>query len=126
MNKVAPTLWTYVVLWMLTMFGIGMAIFGIAAIGAAVGVHIGGVRGAAATTTVWGRTVAGAISTHYSGRDESLDSAWGENTPGRYLQADLHYDPQLSWMTGGIPLHVHTGTAGRLEQFFPGPPDHFE
>ena len=126
MSKVAPMLWTLVALWLMTLFGIGMAGYGIAAIGGSVAVHIGGYHGAAATSTTWGRHIAATISTNYTGVDMSRDSTWADNLPGRYLQAGLTYQPNTAWMTAGLPLNVHTGTAGRIEQFFPGPPDHFE
>src|ERR1051326_3923965 len=104
MDEAVSLLPTVLFLWLLTLLGIGTALLGVDQIGASAAVHLGAYRAAQASAPVYGQHIAAGISLNYTGADLTGQSAWGQDALGRTVQANLHYEPSLSWMIGGRRL----------------------
>jgi hypothetical protein len=128
MEEEAPTMWSYVFLFVITLMGIGAGMFCSNAIAAAVGLHLGGLRGAQALSMEYGQQVAGQITSAYTGGDllQQGTGSWSESITGRYMHNSLRYDPHLGWLMSGLSPQITAGSSGRLEKFYPGRPGTYE
>jgi len=125
MDEVAPTMWSIVLLFVASLLGIGTALFGIDQIGGSAALHLGGYR-TAQSNSVYGAHIVADISANNTGHDltHGGGTAWSADGASRTLSGELQYDPGLGWM--GIRINGKVGTAGRVEQFYPDRPGHFE
>lgn len=127
MGETVAVLWSAFLLFIATLLGMGVALFGVDQIAASAAVHLGGYRAAQASSPLYGQHITGQISANLSGPDLNQvgSSAWSEDAAGRTVSGEIAYQPNVGWMTH-INLRVKTGTQGRIEDFFPDRPHKFE